>query len=375
MMSDPVYLDYNATAPLLPSVTKVMGEALSGMPKNPSSIHSYGRSAKAQLEKARETIAHAVSAFPNEVIFTASGTEANMLALKGFPDRQLVASPTEHSSIHKPAGRLGAVFLDVDQSGLIDRGSMRAKLEALGKPALISVMLANNETGVIQPIKELGAIAKEYGALIHCDASQAIGKIPVDWNLLGVDMLTLCAHKAGGPLGVGALILRNDLPIAAQLIGGGQELGRRAGTENVAAILGFQEMIIQTVETGFAQMTSLREWLDAMEAEMIAAVPDAMVVGQEAARLPNTSCVIMPGVSSETQLMNLDLAGYAVSAGSACSSGRIATSHVLKAMGYSDDQAASALRISLGWGTKEAEVKAFTEEWLKLYARLGKKAA
>lgn len=369
-MSEPIYLDYNATAPLLPEVVEVMSAALSGAPKNPSSVHALGRKAKSQLEKAREVVAESVSAFANEVIFTASGTEANMMALRGFPDRTLLISATEHSSIHKPAGRLGGNFLDVDKNGLIDKDAFRAKLEALGKPALVSVMLANNETGVIQPIAELVSIAKEFKAFFHCDASQAIGKIPVDWNLLGVDMMTLCAHKAGGPLGVGVLMVRNDIPIPAQMIGGGQELGRRAGTENVAAILGFAEMLKQTALNGFAHMKPLRGWLDAMEAEMKAAVPKMQIAGQGANRLPNTSCVIMPKVLSETQLMNLDLAGFAVSAGSACSSGRIAASHVLRAMDYDDDAASGALRISLGWGTKESEVQALTKEWIAMVKRL-----
>ncbi len=369
-----IYLDYNATSPLLPSVKDAM-DALGTVPMNPASIHSAGRAAKKHLEDARATIASAVSAFPNEVLFVGSGSEANNMVLRAFaPTHALLVSSVEHAAIAKPASMLGGAVIPVDNNGVVKLDVLEQMLAALGgKPALISVMLANNETGVIQPIAEVVKLARTHGALVHTDAVQALGKISIDWGMLGVDMLTLCAHKAGGPVGAGALLIRNDLPIKPFIVGGKQELSRRAGTENVPAIVGFAQMVRDVAACpDAAKWLEWREWL---EKELVSAAPDAVVMGSSAPRLPNTLNISMPNVKSETQMMNFDLAGFAVSAGSACSSGRVAASASLIAMNIAPEIAECALRISWGWGTTRAEIEAFAVAWKAMVQRLTKKAA
>jgi cysteine desulfurase len=260
----------------------------------------------------------------------------------------------------------GEGMIPVGVDGIVNLAALDAML-ASGQPALVSVMLGNNETGIIQPVAEVAALCKKYQALFHCDAVQGLGKIAVDFGAIGADMMTVSAHKCGGPLGAAALVVRRDLAVTPLLRGGGQELGRRAGTENIAAIAGFA----LAVEKGYGSMAELRRWLDALEAEAVAA--GGTVVGGSSPRLPNTSCIAMPGVSSEVQLMDFDLKGFAVSAGSACSSGRIEVSHVLAAMGVEKDIAACAIRVSGGWHTTQGEVLAFGQAWKKLRGRLGKK--
>ena len=368
-----IYLDYNATSPLKPSVKAAM-EAVSGMPLNPASVHGAGRAAKKLLEDARATIAQSLSAFPNEVMFVGSGSEANNMVLRGFAaTHALLVSAVEHASISKTAALLGAGVIPVDAQGMVKLDALEQQLKALGKPALVSVMLANNETGVIQPIADIARIVHAHGGLMHCDAVQALGKTTLDWGLLGVDMLTICAHKAGGPVGVGALLIRNDLPIKSLITGGGQELGRRAGTENIPAIIGFAALVKEAAHCPEAK--NWLEWREWLEQEILSVAPDAMVFGAGAARLPNTVQLSMPGVKSETQLMNFDLAGFAVSAGSACSSGRVAASSVLLAMGLAPEVAETAIRISWGWGTTRAELENFATAWKQIYGRLSKKAA
>ena len=352
-----IYLDYNATAPLRPQVIERMSELMAA-PSNASSVHSYGRAAKKTLEDARKTIAEAISAFPNEVVFCASGTEANNWALSSQPTRQVLVSAVEHSSIlkrHPGAGRDDNIAVSSD--GIIDLNALSAMLS---ENMLVSVMLANNETGVIQPIQEIAALCKQRGALLHCDAVQALGKIPLDFTHLGVDMMTISAHKMGGPLGAAALIVRQNLATQPLLMGGGQELGRRAGTENIPAIAGFAQAV-ELID--LAHMQQLRAWLNELE-------EGAITFGKEAPRLPNTSCIAMPGVSSEVQLMNFDLQHIAISAGSACSSGRIEPSHVLLAMGVDKALAGNAIRVSGGWGTKKAEIDQFKDAWNVLKNRM-----
>lgn len=368
-----IYLDYNATSPLKPTIKAAM-DALGGVPLNPASVHGLGRIAKKHLEDARATIASALSAFPNEVMFVASGTEANNMVLRGFsPTHPLLVSAVEHASVLKTASLLGGAVIPVDSNGVVKLDILEQQLAALGKPALVSVMLANNETGVIQPIAEIARIVHAHGGLLHSDAVQALGKITVDWGLLGADMLSICAHKAGGPVGAGALLIRNDLPIKALITGGKQELERRAGTENIPAIVG----LAQTVKEAAACPDAIqwKEWRDALQQELLAAVPDAVVFGESVARLPNTLNITMPNVTSETQLMNFDLSGFAVSAGSACSSGRVAASAMLLAMCVAPEIASCALRISFGWGTTRADVESFAAAWKSTYQRLSKKAA
>lgn len=367
-----IYLDYNATAPVLPQVLEAMAQ-VEGQPLNPSSVHAAGRHAKKLLEDARAQIAHALGAFPNEVLFTGSGSEANNMVLRAFSDRPLLVSAIEHASIAKTAKLLGGDSIAVGSDGVVDLKNLESKLKGLGKPALVSVMLANNETGVIQPISKIADIVRAHGGLLHCDAVQAIGKIKVDWGLLKADMLTISGHKAGGPLGTAALLIRNDLPIKPLITGGGQELGRRAGTENIAAIVGLAALIHGVAHCPHA--AEIERLRDLLQKELLSAAPDAIVFAKDAKRLPNTLQITMPGVKSETQLMHFDLAGFAVSAGSACSSGRIEPSSVLLAMGVAAEVAATALRISLGWRTTEIEVVEFAKAWKAAYARLGKAQA
>lgn len=359
-----IYLDYNATTPIRLQVLTKMQEWLQ-VPANPSSAHSFGRVSKKQLEDARKIIAEAISAWPNEIIFTGSGTEANVTILRGFPERRLLVSRVEHSSILKSVENTEVDYIPVDNNGLIDMEKLDSMLAKDNQPALVSIILANNETGVIQPISEVVAICKKHGALLHCDAVQAFGKIAVDFSLLGADMLTISAHKCGGAVGAAALIIKNNLRIKPLITGGGQELGRRAGTENIAAITAFAAAV---EEIDLNHMQRLRGWLDEMEAQMQEA--GGVIFGKDAPRLPNTVCVAMTRVGNEVQLIDFDLNGYAVSAGSACSSGRIEKSHVLLAMGVSTELASCAIRISVGWNTTQDEIKKFTQAWLELSNRL-----
>jgi cysteine desulfurase len=357
------YLDYNATAPLRIEALLRMQELL-GEPLNPSSVHRNGREAKKHMEDARKTIADCIAVWPNEIIFAASGTEANITALRGFPTHRLLISSAEHSSVLK--ARSDFTSIPVDARGVIDVSSLDALLVEKPEPALVSVMLANNETGVIQPIREVAEICKKHNALLHCDAVQGMGKIPVDFGVLGADMMTISAHKCGGPMGAAALVIKRELPLVPMLTGGGQELGRRAGTENVAAIAGFAAAVEASQNRD--HMRVIRQWLDAMEGEMIAL--GGVVFGKKAPRLPNTTCVAMPGVSNEVQLMDFDLKGFAVSAGSACSSGRIEGSHVLTAMGVEKSLVSSAIRISAGWQTSQKDINLFSEAWKQTSGRL-----
>lgn len=364
-----IYLDYNATAPMLPSVKDAMASLL-GEPLNASSVHAGGRKAKKLLEDARRDIAQALGAFPNEVLFTASGSEANNMVLRAFKDRPLLVSAIEHASIAKTGKLLGAAVIPVDENGVVQREALASQLAALGKPALVSIMLANNETGVIQPIAELSEIVHQHDGLLHVDAVQGLGKITVDWGLLKADMLTISSHKVGGPLGAAALLIRADLPIQPLITGGGQELGRRAGTEDIAAIHGFATAVKEVASCADAKRQLLLRKV--LETSIRSAAPNARQYVFTAPQLPNTLMLAMPGVSAETQLMYFDLSGIAVSAGSACSSGRIEPSSVLLAMGVKSEEAATAIRISLGWGTTEEEIHNFVEIWKTAFDKLSK---
>jgi cysteine desulfurase len=359
-----VYLDYNATAPLRPEVVLAMTAAFE-LGGNASSVHRFGRLARRAVEDARETIAASIDAAAAEIVFTSGGTEANNLALRGS-GRPVLISSIEHDSVRAASDDPG--LIRVDSNGVVDLAHLEALLNAAETPALVSVMLANNETGVVQPIDRVAELAKRYGALVHCDAVQALGKIPLSFAGLDVDMMSLSAHKLGGPQGVGALIIRDGLTLDPVQRGGGQERGRRAGTENIAGIAGFgaaAALADGAVETASA-LAAMR---DHIEARVRAAVPDAIIYGAEASRLPNTVCIGLPGVTNEVQVMALDLAGVAISAGSACSSGKLTPSHVLQAMGAGDAAAASAIRVSLGWQTSEGDCERFVETWTALANR------
>lgn len=359
------YLDYNATTPARPEVIAAMGAAMTQV-GNASSVHRFGRLARRAVEDAREAVAALACADPANVVFTGSGTEANNLALRGI-GRPVLASAIEHESVL--AATESVQTLPVDADGLVDRAALDRALAASEVPPLLSVMLANNETGVIQPVAELAAIAHQHGALVHCDAVQAAGRLPLDLGALGVDLLTLSAHKIGGPQGVGALVMARDLTMDALLRGGGQERRRRAGTENVAGIAGFG-VAARLASVALDDMPRLAGLRDTIEAAVLTTRPDAVIHGRGAPRLANTSCIGLPGVRHDTQVMALDLAGVAVSAGSACSSGRMTPSHVLSAMGFDDVAASSAIRVSFGWRSEAADAERFTGAWRDMAARL-----
>lgn len=362
------YLDYNAEAPLKPAVAEAMAAA-SGRVGNPSSVHRFGRLARRALEDVRARVGALAGADPAAVIFTSGGTEANNLALAGAAPERRVVSAVEHDSVL--AASPGATVAAVNGDGVIDLAALDAALAADPTPALVSVMLANNETGVIQPVAAAAELAHAHGALLHCDAVQGAGRIPLSLDDLGADLMSLSAHKMGGPQGAGALIVRDGVAVSAMLRGGRQEAGRRAGSENVAALVGFgvaAELAAGDLEDG-QRVSGLR---DRIEAELIAVASDARVLGAAAARLGNTTCVTMPGVAAETQVMALDLAGVAVSSGAACSSGKVGPSHVLAAMAVDRLVASCAVRISLGWATTEADIERLIEAWTALYHRAGR---
>ncbi|MFH1344827.1 MAG: cysteine desulfurase family protein [Pseudomonadota bacterium] len=376
-MPDRVYLDWNATTPLRPEARQAMAAAweLSG---NPSSVHAEGRQARRVVEEARARVAGAVGASPRDLVFTSGGTEANALALtpglrrgSGLPVERLLVSAIEHASVLS-GGRFPTEAIErvgVTPSGLLDLDRLRATL-AGGPPALVSVMLANNETGAIQPINEAAEIVHQASGLLHVDAIQALGKIPFDINSLGADLMTLSAHKIGGPKGAGALVLADGvLGFEPSLRGGGQELGRRAGTENVAGIAGFGAAALaamSTLEHDAPRIEALRSRLESG----LRRTPGVIVFSGEVPRLPNTVLFAVPGLKAETAVIGFDLAGIAVSSGSACSSGKVQPSHVLEAMGFGPDLAQGAVRLSLGWSTTSRDIDRCVEAWLKLAGAL-----
>lgn len=359
------YLDWNATAPLRPEAAAAMAAALAHC-GNPSSVHRWGRAGRRLIERSRDTIAALVGAAPESVVFVSGGTEANHLVLLGGGRKRVLVSAVEHDSVLRAVPE--AERIPVDNDGAVRLDALADLLAGDMRPALVSVMLANNETGVVQPVAQIAALAHAHGALYHCDAVQAAGKIPLDMAAIGADLLTLSAHKLGGPPGVGALVVSSGLDVIPMLRGGGQERGRRAGTENVPGIAGFAAAA-EAAEAGMADYRRVRGLRDRLEAEIIAAAPEAIVLGAAVERLPNTSAIAMPGASAETQVMALDLDGVMVSAGAACSSGKVGPSHVLAAMGIPLYIASSTIRVSLGWSTREADVDHFVQSWTALCRR------
>ncbi|MEQ9643803.1 MAG: cysteine desulfurase family protein [Alphaproteobacteria bacterium] len=370
-----IYLDYNATAPIRPAVIARVAEVM-GTVGNASSVHAAGRAAREIVEDARAEVAALVGAKPDGVILLSGGTEANNLALKGVGKRRLMVAGTEHGAVLAPTLLLDgqAVLLPVDGDGRLDLDALDKALSAEDGPALVSVMLANNETGVLQPVAEIAEIAHRHGALFHCDAVQAAGKVPVDMAALGIDMLSLSAHKIGGPQGIGALVLNGDIQLDSQIVGGGQEQGRRSGTENVAGAAGYG-VAAKEAREGLAKYAELGRLRDDMERRLRQVTNGLVVHGAGAPRLPNTSCLSMPGVSSETQVIAFDLAGIAISAGSACSSGKVHASHVLEAMAVPEETATSAIRVSMGWNTEPGDIDRLVEVWTDIYRRGQRSAA
>ena len=367
-MKNPVYMDHNAPTAVRPAVKDALLRAreLTG---NPSSVHGAGRGVRKLVEDAREQVAALVGAMPAGVVFTSGGTEANNLAIPGAGTRRVLVSAVEHVSVLKSVA--APEIIAVDSNGLIDLGALDAALEVNQEAALVSVMLANNETGVIQPVAEVSSLAKKHGALFHCDAVQAAGKFVIDMKALGIDMLTLSAHKIGGPQGIGALVLADDQTLSPIIRGGGQERSRRAGTENLPGIVGFGVAAAEALKN-LSVFADVRDWRDRIEAEL-SRHQGVCIFGASVSRLANTTCLTMPGVEAEHQLIALDLAGIAVSAGSACSSGKVEPSHVLAAMGIEADEAATAIRVSLGWNTTEHDIERFLSAWAEVHASASNK--
>ncbi|WP_375461624.1 cysteine desulfurase family protein [uncultured Enterovirga sp.] len=373
------YLDHNATAPMRPEVVAACLDAF--RVGNPSSVHDEGRRARSRIDAARAKVAALVGAQANEVTFTSGGTEANNTALRpgalrtrdGQSVRRLLVGATEHPSVLSGHGfaETDVELLPVDRSGLVDLADLRTRLRS-GAPALVSIQLANSETGILQPLRVICDIAAEAGAVVHADAVQAAGRIPVDMGALGLDALTLSAHKLGGPMGIGALVVRSGLggPGPAFVTGGGQERGRRGGTENVPGCVGFGVAAVIAARDLSREAPRLRALRDDAESGVRRLAPEAIVFGEGAERLSNTLSFAVPGVRAETALIALDLAGVALSSGSACSSGKVDRSHVLAAMGVADDLARGALRVSLGWDTRADDVRGFLEAFEIMLQRL-----
>lgn len=363
-MNEPfVYLDHNATTPVRPSVVATMIECLQSC-GNPSSVHAAGRQARQRVEQARDRIRDGLGLSRGAtLVFTSGGTEANRIALTATGASRLLVSAVEHDSILGMVPE--ATRIPVDHAGVVDLAALESLLAEAGDKALVSVMAANNETGVLQPVAEIARIARWAGALFHCDAVQAIGRVPFDAR--DADLLTVSAHKLGGPQGVGALIARS-----AQLLhphpAGGQEGGLRPGTENVAGIVGFGVALAEAMGEGaaWARLATLR---DRAASALLEIDPAAEIYGAGGARLPNTLAVRMPGVPAETQIIALDLAGIAVSAGAACSSGKVKPSHVLSAMGVPPEEARSTIRVSLGLESNEADIDRLVVAWRALRLR------
>ena len=365
-MDKKTYLDYNATAPTRPEVIAIINECLSA-PHNASAVHSFGREGRKIVECAREKIAALVGVPPAQIIFNSGATEGNNTVLRHFTKERVLVSAIEHPSVLETVPKSDRI--PTTPEGVLDLETFEILLKA-EKTALVSVLLANNETGIIQPVKEAAALAHKHGALFHCDAVQAAGRIPIDMAALGIDFFTLSAHKIGGPQGIGALALGICGITPTLLHGGGQEKSARAGTENVAGIAGFG-IAAELAQDGIQDYQNKTR---ALQTKLETTLKNIKIYGKNAPRVANTTLFSQPGVSSETLLIALDLEGVAVSNGSACSSGRVQPSHVLKAMGVSDEETTSAIRISTGWNTTQNDIDRFIKVWQNITSRIQKKA-
>lgn len=357
----PAYLDYNACTPVRASARAALLSALDTL-GNPSSVHQWGRAQRKNLDEARSQILNLVDAKTHTLIFTSGGTEANNLAVQGNKPSHVFVSGTAHSSL---LSLPGIIPLPVTSQGLIDLGALRRQLENLpaSHKSILCVSIANHETGVLQDFTDLVVLAKKHNVLILADACQALGRMPVSFSKLGIDLMSISSSKIGGPPGVGALVVRKGLALTPLLYGGGQESSWRAGTQNTPGICGFAAALHEALDDDWAPVQALR---DHMEATLVSL--GAQVYTNDVSRLPNTSCLHMPGVSAQDQVMAFDIEGFGVSAGSACSSGRVSASSVLKAMGL-DTAATQSLRVSLAPQTPPHVVEAFIQAWHTLFQR------
>jgi cysteine desulfurase len=379
-MNQRSYLDYNATAPLRDEVREAVTEALA-LFGNPSSVHAEGRAARSAVETAREKVAALVGARPEDVVFTSGATEANALALA---PRDAENWRCHVSAVEHPSALCGGRFapgnvtrFPVTADGVANLEGLAEQLresKAAGEKPFVSLMAANNETGAIQPVAEAARIIHDAGGVLHTDAVQAAGRIELDIAALGADLLSLSAHKVGGPKGVGALVLGQGATVEPLMKGGSQERRRRAGTENVAGIVGFG-VAAELALADLARAGEIASLRDELERGALALAPGAVVLSANVARLPNTSCLAVPGVKAETLVIGLDLAGVAVSSGSACSSGKVEASHVLSAMGVADELQHGAIRVSLGFGTGNADIYSFHKAFGELIGRLRPRVA
>jgi cysteine desulfurase len=370
------YLDWNATAPLSRPAHLAMLSALE-LIGNASSVHAEGRQVRAVIEDARESVAELVGSRPADVVFTSGATEANATVCAGGWDTIYVADIEHDSALAAAKASLARIVeIPVGVDGLADTSAVAADILSGRTPlgrALVMLQLANNETGVIQSVADVAAFARAHGVMTHTDAVQAPGRMAVDVRALGVDFMSISAHKLGGPKGIGALVLQDGTLLQPLLLGGGQERRRRAGTENVAAIAGFGAAAVQALRD-LADIERQRSLRDALERDVLRLTPSAVIIGMGTDRLANTSCIAVPGKAAETTLIRLDLAGIAVSAGSACSSGKVGASHVLRAMGIAPDLARSAVRISLGPTTTGTHTAAFIQAWQNIMCAPAKAA-
>jgi len=375
----PIYLDYNATAPIADPVIEAMARAMRDLPGNASSVHAFGQRAKAAIDEARSSLAALLQADSGEIVFTSGGTEAINLSLRGAFDaagpagrRRIVTTGIEHEAVLNTARTLAdqsadIAILPVPSSGVIDPSTVKGALTR--DTLLASVMLANNEIGTVQPVADIAEACRSNGSLIHTDAVQAVGKMPVSVRDLNVDLLSLSAHKFGGPKGVGALWIRRGTRLRAQATGGRQERNRRAGTENVAGIVGLG-VAAQLAADRLGHRVHIAALRDKLETAILANVPDTSVNGSRVDRVANTSNISFGGIEAESLLIALDLEGVAVSTGSACSSGTLEPSHVLRAMGLPSSRARNSLRFSLGAATTEREIDFVIETVPRLVSKL-----
>lgn len=367
-----IYLDYNATSPLSVPAKKAMIEAMD-ICGNPSSVHIEGRRAKALLDHARSNVANLVGGRARDVVFTGGGTESNNTVLRQNWIKKVIISAVEHDCIFAATAQMDypVTICPVDTNGIIDLAYLEAELKLGTDGLLVSVMAANNETGVLQPLDKIGQLVASYGGRFHTDAAQMAGRLCLDLPSINADYITLAAHKFGGPKGVGAIILAPTTPLDAFIVGGGQELGRRSGTENISGIAGMgaaAENKMQQIKNGLhkSRIETLRNQLE----KRLKAIDSHIFIASEGAeRLPNTSCVAMKNVTGSTQVMHMDLAGICVSSGSACSSGKVKISHVLSAMGHKT-LADQTIRISLGDETSADDIDRFITAWKDLFSRL-----
>lgn len=373
MTKTPVYCDYNAGAPIRAEAAVAMSRALAAG-GNASSVHSIGRRMRAMIEDARERIAVALDASAENVVFTSGATEALHLVLTSTGAASLIVSAVEHDAVFEHAGRAlkSERVARVDANGLLDLAALNEMLVAAPKPALVAVQLANNETGVIQPITKIAALCREHGALLLVDAAQAFCRIPVSIADLDATFLVVSSHKLGGPPGAGALILAPGAPFVTTRFGGGQERGRRPGTENGAALVGFATAVEWALKDREAELARVAAMRDRFESGL---PKDAIVFGERAPRLPNTSNFALPGLTAETAVIAMDLEGVALSSGAACSSGKVRVSRVLSVMGVTPDLAKAALRVSFGHESKESDVDEVLNALNKVAARRNRGAA